>query len=213
MFPGASGPRTPKSLRKSRKQSEKTLSTLSGDSPETSQTVSETFWRLLGVPGPEAPGDNFETFSAFRARRARETSVRGGLVPNLLPSSVQCRFGCWSATFAPGKRRLCPMWCLLWDNERVNREKKGSIRTPHLGVQSWSPFLTRKSGHIWRVWAEMTQTIMPKSTKVGQIHLPECNSPKFAKFPPKFRQNSPNFHPNSPNFVSQEGSNFQHLTS
>ena len=75
-----------------------------------------------------------------------------------------------------------------------------------LGVQSWSPFLTRKSGHIWRIWAEMTQTLMPKSTKVAQIHLPERNSaeirqvsaksrhwpnfrqnsPKFAKFPPKF---------------------------
>ena len=43
--------------------------------------------------------------------------------------------------------------------------------------------MTRKSGHIWRIWAEMTQTLMPKSTKVAQIHLPECNS---AKFPPKF---------------------------
>ena len=32
----------------------------------------------LGAGGPE-----FETFSAFRARRARETSVRGGLVPNV----------------------------------------------------------------------------------------------------------------------------------
>ena len=64
-------------------QSEKTLSTLSGESPETSQTVPETFWRLFGVPGTEAPGDIFETFSAFRARRARETSVRGGLVPKV----------------------------------------------------------------------------------------------------------------------------------
>ena len=59
-----------------------------------------------------------------------------------------------------------------------------------LGVQSWSPFATRKSGHIWRIWAEMTQTLMPKSTRVAQIHLPECNSAKIrqisAKFPPKF---------------------------
>ena len=65
--------------------------------------------------------------------------------------------------------------------------------------------MTRKSGHIWQIWAEMTQTPKPKSTKVAQIHLPECNSakirhkfcqilpnflpnfpPKFAKFPPKF---------------------------
>ena len=45
-------------------------------------TVPGTFWRLFGVPGPEAPGDIFETFLGFRARRARETSVRGGLVPN-----------------------------------------------------------------------------------------------------------------------------------
>ena len=57
----------------------KTLSALPGDSPETSQTVSETFWKLFGVPGPEAPRDIFATFSAFRARRARETSLRGGL--------------------------------------------------------------------------------------------------------------------------------------
>ena len=62
---------------------------------------------------------------------------------------------------------------------------------PGLGVQSWSPFVTRKSGHIWRIWAEMTQTLMPKSTKVAQIHLPcrmqfRQNSPNFAKFPPKF---------------------------
>ena len=48
------------------------------------------------------------------------------------------------------------------------------------------PFVTQKSGHIWRIWAEMTQTLMPKLTKVAPIHLPECNSPKFAKFPPKF---------------------------
>ena len=93
---GPSGPKCRKSLenvseapgprkvsKKSREQSEKTLSTLFGDSPETSQTVPETFWRLFGVPGPEAPGDIFETFLAFRARRARETSVRGGLVPKV----------------------------------------------------------------------------------------------------------------------------------
>ena len=62
-----------------------------------------------------------------------------------------------------------------------------------LGVQSWSRFVTRKSGHIWRIWAEMSQTLMPKSTKVAQIHLPERNSAKsrqillnFTKFPPKF---------------------------
>ena len=45
----------------------------------------------------------------------------------------------------------------------------------------------------------MTQTLMLKSTKAAQIHLPECNSakirqisakflPKFAKIPPKIRQ-------------------------
>ena len=80
--------------------------------------------------------------------------------------------------------------------------------------------MTRKSGHIWRIWVEMTQTLMPKSTKVAQIHLPECNSAKirqiflnftkFApKFAPKFRQNSPNL----PKFVSQKGSNFEHPNS
>ena len=76
-----------------------------------------------------------------------------------------------------------------------------ALRAFQLGVQSWSPFVTRKSGHIWQIWAEMTQMLMPKSTKVAQIHLSECNSakfpPKFAKFPPNFRQNSPNFRQNS----------------
>ena len=79
---GASGPRTPKSLQKVPEHSKNSLQTLSGDSPETSRTVPETFLRLFGVPGPEAPRDIFETLSAFRARKARETSVRGGLVPN-----------------------------------------------------------------------------------------------------------------------------------
>ena len=76
----------------------------------------------------------------------------------------------------------------------------------YLGVQSWSPFVTRKSGHTWRIWAEMTQTLMPKSTKVAQIHLPERNSAKIRQISAKIRQNStkirqdlPNFHQNSPN--------------
>ena len=59
-----------------------------------------------------------------------------------------------------------------------------------LGVQSWSPFVTQKSGHIWRIWAEMTQTLMPKSTKVAQIHLPECNSAKIRQISAKIRQSS-----------------------
>ena len=70
-----------------------------------------------------------------------------------------------------------------------------------LGVQSWSPFVTRKSGHIWRTWAEMTQTLMPKSTKVAQIHLPECNSAKIRQISAKIRQDLPNFRPNSPKFA------------
>ena len=57
-----------------------------------------------------------------------------------------------------------------------------------LGVQSWSPFVTRKSGHIWRIWPQMTQTVMPKSSKVAQI-------PTVARL--QFRQNSPSFRPNS----------------
>ena len=74
----------PKSLQNSPGTLQKKHSPLSGDSPETCRTVPETFLRLFGGPGPEAPRDIFETFSAFRARRARETSVRGGLVPRLL---------------------------------------------------------------------------------------------------------------------------------
>ena len=71
-----------------------------------------------------------------------------------------------------------------------------------LGVQSQSPFVTRKSGHIWRIWAEMTQTLMPKSSKVAQIHLPECHSAKI-------RQSSAKI---PPNFVSQKSSDFEHPT-
>ena len=82
MSPGASGPGTPKSVQKVPEHFKNTLQALSGDSPETCRTVPETFLRLFGVSGPGAPGDIFETFSAFQARRARETSVRGGLVPN-----------------------------------------------------------------------------------------------------------------------------------
>ena len=61
---------------------------------------------------------------------------------------------------------------------------------------------------------------MPKSTKVTQLHLPECNSAqirqillnftKFCQICAKIRQNLPNFCQNSPNFVSQKGSNFEH---
>ena len=58
------------------------------------------------------------------------------------------------------------------------RWKRGDTHRK-LGVQSWSPFVTRKSGHMWRISAEMTQTPMPKSTKVAQIHWPERNSAKI----------------------------------
>ena len=61
------------------------------------------------------------------------------------------------------------------------------INIQQSGVQSWSPFVTRNSGHIWRMWAEMTQMLMPRSTKVAQIHLPECNSAKIRQISAKFR--------------------------
>ena len=81
MSPGAGAPAPQKVSKKVPERSKNTLQTLSGDSPETSRTVPDTFSRLFGVLGQEAPGDFFKTLSAFRARRARETSVRGGLVP------------------------------------------------------------------------------------------------------------------------------------
>ena len=51
--------------------------------------------------------------------------------------------------------------------------------------------MTRKSGHIWRIWPEMTPKFIPKPTKVTQIHSivrlqVRQNSPTFAKFPPTF---------------------------
>ena len=81
--------------------------------------------------------------------------------------------------------------CILSGKKRARNLRK----MPKLGVQTWSPFVTQKSGHIWQIWAEMTQTLMPKSTKVAQIHLSECNSANthqiFPKILPKFRQNLP----------------------
>ena len=101
--------RNPKKVsKKSRGQSGKSPESLRKVSGECFWTVPGTFWRLFGVPGPEAPGDIFETFLGFRARRARETSVRGGLVPNKRPLNWnpevldQTR---WSRTFAC---RICP---------------------------------------------------------------------------------------------------------
>ena len=35
-----------------------------------------------------------------------------------------------------------------------------------VGFPSCSPFATRKSGHVWRIWPDMHQKFMPKSTKV-----------------------------------------------
>ena len=50
-------------------------------SPKSLEKVSfETFARLFGTPGPEAPGDIFQTLLGFRARRARETLVARGKV-------------------------------------------------------------------------------------------------------------------------------------
>ena len=51
---------------------------------------------------------------------------------------------------------------------------------------------TEKWAHL-RIWAEMTPMLMPKSTKVAQIHLPERNSAKIHQISPNFRQNSPKF--------------------
>ena len=84
--PPAPGPQTVS------KKSQNTPKTLSRHFPETLRRLPALSPRLfrdfLGVPGPEAPGDIFETFLGFRARRARETSVRGGLVPN----GCKCQF-------------------------------------------------------------------------------------------------------------------------
>ena len=88
MSPGASSPGTPKSLQKVlgtlQKQTLFGDREVSGESPKSVcfWSVPRTFWRLFGVPGPPALGDIFETLSAFWALKARETSVRGGLVPN-----------------------------------------------------------------------------------------------------------------------------------
>ena len=58
--------------------------------------------------------------------------------------------------------------------------------------------MTRKTGHIWRIWVEMTQTLMPKSTKVAQIHLPERSSARIRQISAKIRQNLPNVRQNAP---------------
>ena len=77
--PGASGLGPPReSGKKSRKSLFGTFSRLFPDSRDFFQT----FFRLSGALGPEAPGDFFQTFSGFRAWRARETPVNGQRAPN-----------------------------------------------------------------------------------------------------------------------------------
>ena len=72
--PGAFQPGAPKNLEQVSKKSEK-----SGKSLENACSgLFETFSRLFGAPGPEAPGDSFQTFLGIRARRARETPVARG---------------------------------------------------------------------------------------------------------------------------------------
>ena len=72
-------------------------------SKESFRTVPETFWRLFGVPGPEAPGDILETFSAFRARRAIFSHY---LRPEISGSSNPKRPGrCWRSP-GPGTGAL-----------------------------------------------------------------------------------------------------------
>ena len=81
MSPGASGPGTPKSLQK-----------VSGTAWEVSGKCRKSLFGLFprlfgdisGFRGQRPQETFFETLSAFRARRARKTSVRGGLVPNLV---------------------------------------------------------------------------------------------------------------------------------
>ena len=106
--------------------------------------------------------------------------------------------------------RLCCSRGSHANKNHVLEGSKGHTQEGYrLGVQSWSPFVTRKSGHIWRIWAEMTQTLMPKSTKVAQIHLPECDSakfpPKFAKFARKIRQILPNLPPTFTELANTKG--------
>ena len=63
------------------------------------------------------------------------------------------------------------------------------------------PFVTRKSGHIWRSWPEMTQKFMPISAKVAQSHSISIAGGKPAKMNQNSRQNSPDFRQNSPTLV------------
>ena len=53
--------------------------TLSGDSPETSRTVPETFWRLPGVPGPEANGRHFWDFLGISGPKGPRHLCKGCL--------------------------------------------------------------------------------------------------------------------------------------
>ena len=93
-------PRDPQKSQKSlgdrpgslRRVSGKCLESVFGLSPG----LLETFWA-------PAPGDIFETFLGFRARRARETSVRGGLVPNTCyhDPGYQAPLTNWETHFLP----------------------------------------------------------------------------------------------------------------
>ena len=110
---GPPGPKSPKSLKKvsrglrprgpqkSRKSPEQTFSRLFPDFSD----FFETFSRLLGTPGPEAPGDFFQTFWGSRAQRARETPVaRWGIRNPNPPNAVGSAWRGAGRNGVPGKR-------------------------------------------------------------------------------------------------------------
>ena len=110
--PRASGPEVPKSLEKVSKMSVRDFF--------------ETFARLFGTLGPEAPGDFFQTFLGSRA--LRETPVARGRVRNA-----------WSIFTCPGKRKTYT--ALLQRRTFLCRKKWGPQRKDFGGGYGLPGFL------------------------------------------------------------------------
>ena len=114
-------------------------------------------------------------------------------------SQASDRFCRWRCQSSWGKRSSEFIWKKTDDRNyrraQLDHTRSNDISGWIVRCSKLEPFCDTESGHIWRIWAEMTQTLMPKSTKVAQIRLPECNSPNspnfrqhFAKFAAKIRQ-------------------------
>ena len=108
-LPGPPALGSQKVWKKSQKSPEETFSRLFPDFSD----FFETFSRLFGALGPEAPGDFFQTLWGFRARRARETPVARGRVRNTIFARYVAKWGIAQMRLCEAKYQgggIAPFW-------------------------------------------------------------------------------------------------------